>query len=118
MRRFQLKLMLLSLRDRGGRSSFASPKKGSGRTGRRTLYFPALIVAAVLMTCAAALLAVSATRERLEERGLPAEISKKGKPAPLEATQRWAVEFTNSWHNAHKKKLMWCTERCRRVNGF
>ncbi len=91
-------------------------------TRRRMLHLPALLLgtlaAAVLLACAAALLAVSATRERLEERGLPAEISKKGKPAPLEATQRWVVEFTNSWHNAHEKKLMWCTERCGRVNGF
>ncbi len=51
-----------------------------------------------------------ATRERLKERGLLAEISEKGKPAPLAATQRWVVERTNSWHNAHKK-LAWCTER-------
>jgi hypothetical protein len=37
-----------------------------------------------------------ATRERLEERlekrGLLAEISQKGKPAPLAATKRWMVE--------------------------
>lgn len=51
-----------------------------------------------------------ATRDRLEERGLLAEISQKGKPAPLAATQRWVVERPNSWHNAHKK-LAWCTER-------
>ncbi len=44
-----------------------------------------------------------ATRERLEERGLLAEISRKGKPTPLVATRRWVVERTNSWHNAHKK---------------
>jgi transposase len=43
------------------------------------------------------------TRERLEKRGLVAEISKKGKPAPLGATKRWVVERTSSWHNAHKK---------------
>jgi hypothetical protein len=28
------------------------------------------------------------------------------------------VERTNSWHNAHKKKLVWCTERCGRVIDF
>ena len=50
------------------------------------------------------------TRRRLEDRGLLAEISKKGKPAPLQATKRWVVERTSSWHNAHKK-LVWCTER-------
>ena len=58
-----------------------------------------------------------ATRERLEERGLVAEISQKGKPAPLGATKRWVVERTNSWHNAHKK-LVWCTERRGRVIDF
>jgi transposase len=58
-----------------------------------------------------------ATRERLEKRGLLAEISQKGKPAPLAATKRWMVERTNSWHNAHKK-LMWCTERQGRVIDF
>jgi transposase InsO family protein len=58
-----------------------------------------------------------ATRERLEERGLKAEISQKGKPAPLAATKRWIVERTNSWHNTHKK-LVWCTERQRRVIDF
>jgi IS5 family transposase len=58
-----------------------------------------------------------ATRERLEERSLLAEITQKGKPVPLLATKRWAVERTSSWHNAHKK-LSWCTERRRRVNDF
>ncbi len=58
-----------------------------------------------------------ATRERLHERGLLAEISQKGKPAPLGATNRWVVERTNSWHNAHKK-LVWCTERRGRVIDF
>ncbi len=57
------------------------------------------------------------TRERLEERGLEAEISEKGKPAPLVATKRWVIERTNSWHNAHKK-LVWCTERRGRVIDF
>jgi transposase len=57
------------------------------------------------------------TRERLEERGLLAEISQKGKPAPLGATKRWVVERTSSWHNAHKK-LLWCTERRSRVVDF
>jgi transposase len=57
------------------------------------------------------------TRERLQERGLLAEISKKGKPAPLKAGMRWVVERTNSWHNA-RKKLVWCTEREGRVIDF
>jgi IS5 family transposase len=50
------------------------------------------------------------TRARLLERSLLAEISRKGRPAPLNATKRWVVERTNSWQNAHKK-LLWCTER-------
>jgi transposase len=57
------------------------------------------------------------TRKRLEERGLIAEISEKGKPSPLGITKRWVVERTNSWHNAHKK-LVWCTERVGRVIDF
>ena len=58
-----------------------------------------------------------ATRERLRSRGLIPAISEKGKPAPLVATKRWVVERTNSWNNAHKK-LVWCTERRRRVVDF
>lgn len=57
------------------------------------------------------------TRERLEDLGLNAQIAKKGQPAPLAAGQRWMVERTNSWHNAHKK-LLWCTERRGRVIDF
>jgi transposase len=57
------------------------------------------------------------TRERLGELGLGWEISGKGKPAPFWATNRWVVERTSSWHNAHKK-LMWCTERVGRVIDF
>jgi len=59
----------------------------------------------------------SLTRERLRERGLIAEVSEKGKPAPLVSTKRWVVERTNSWNNAHKK-LVWCTERVGRVIDF
>ena len=58
-----------------------------------------------------------ATRLRLLERGLVAEISAKAKPAPLSATKRWLVERTNSWQNAHKK-LAWSTERRGRVVDF
>ncbi len=57
------------------------------------------------------------SRERLRERGLVWEISGKGKPAPFWATNRWVVERTSSWHNAHKK-LVWCTERRGRVIDF
>jgi hypothetical protein len=57
------------------------------------------------------------TREKLRARGLIAEISRKGKSAPLAATRRWIVERTNSWHNVHKK-LVWCTERRERVIDF
>lgn len=57
------------------------------------------------------------TRERLAKLGLGWEISGKGKPAPFWATNRWVVERTSSWHNAHKK-LVWCTERVGRVVDF
>jgi Transposase DDE domain len=42
------------------------------------------------------------TRDRLRERRLDAQIANKGQPAPLQAGQRWMIERTNSWHNAHK----------------
>jgi IS5 family transposase len=57
------------------------------------------------------------SREHLAELGLTWEISGKGKPAPFWATNRWVVERTSSWHNAHKK-LVWCTERVGRVIDF
>jgi transposase len=57
------------------------------------------------------------TRQRLKELGLGWQISGKGKPAPLWATNRWVVERTSSWSNAHKK-LLWCTERVGRVIDF
>ena len=57
------------------------------------------------------------TRERIRERGFLAEISEKGKPAPIAASGRWVVERTNSWSNAHKK-LVWCTERVDSVIDF
>jgi len=57
------------------------------------------------------------TTEKLKGRGLPSVIPEKGKPAPLQATKRWVVERTNSWHNAHKKSV-WCTERRERVVDF
>lgn len=50
------------------------------------------------------------TRSLLAARGLAAEIAARGKPAPVTAGQRWVVERTNAWTNAHKK-LVWCTER-------
>jgi len=57
------------------------------------------------------------TRKRLAQRDLIGVISEKGKPSPLGATNRWVVERTNSWQNAHKK-LVWCTEREGRVIDF
>jgi transposase len=57
------------------------------------------------------------TRKRLAERDLIGVISEKGKSSPLAATNRWVVERTNSWQNAHKK-LVWCTERRSRVIDF
>lgn len=60
----------------------------------------------------------AATREKLAARCLFGEISHKSNPAPVRAGLRWVVERTNSWSNAHKKKLVWCTERCGRVIDF
>ena len=47
--------------------------------------------------------ASTVTRERLAARGLVGEIAPKGTPAPITASQRWPVERTNAWTNAHKK---------------
>jgi len=58
-----------------------------------------------------------ATRDRLASRSLDAAIAETGLPAPLTAGQRWVVERTNAWTNAHKK-LVWCTERRARVVEF
>lgn len=57
------------------------------------------------------------TREQLHRRGLCADISARGQPAPVAATERWMVERTNAWTNAHKK-LVWCTERRAAVIAF
>jgi transposase len=57
------------------------------------------------------------TRDGLTQRALIPVVSKKGKPAPVQATKRWVVERTNAWHNAHKK-LVWCTERRGQVIDF
>jgi transposase len=59
----------------------------------------------------------SVTRARLAARGLEAEIARRGKPAPITAGQRWVVERTTAWTNAHKK-LVWCTERRAVVIAF
>lgn len=58
-----------------------------------------------------------ATRQKLADRGLLAQISEKGKPDPLGTTKRWVVERTNAWSNSYKK-LVWCTERRRPVIDF
>jgi hypothetical protein len=57
------------------------------------------------------------TRQHLAHRGLIAAIATTGKRAPLIAGQRWVVERTNAWFNAHKK-LVWCTERRAAVVAF
>jgi transposase len=58
-----------------------------------------------------------ATRAWLAQRGLGGAIARKGRPAPIAAAQRWPVERTNAWTNAHKK-LVWCTERRAVVVSF
>jgi transposase len=57
------------------------------------------------------------TRERLASRGMTTAIAPKGQPASRTAHQRWVVERTHAWTNAHKK-LVWCTERRARVVAF
>lgn len=58
-----------------------------------------------------------ATRERLADRGLLGAIAMRGVPVPVAASQRWPVERTHAWTNAHKK-LVWCTERRAIVVAF
>lgn len=54
------------------------------------------------------------TRALLAERGLTGEIAHKGDKAPIQASQRWHVERTNSWHNAFNR-LQRCYERTEKV---
>jgi transposase len=56
-------------------------------------------------------------RGQLADRGLGARIAARGQPAPIQAGQRWVVERTHAWHNAHRKLLL-CTERRARVIDF
>ncbi|MHB1171003.1 MAG: IS5 family transposase [Lacisediminihabitans sp.] len=59
------------------------------------------------------------TRELLDEFGCQGQIATKGKPAPLQATKRWPVERTNSWHNRGFRKLAICTEvRIKVIDAF
>jgi transposase len=51
------------------------------------------------------------TREALAERGMTGQIAEQGRPAPIQAGQRWPVERTHGWGNQFKK-LVWNTERC------
>ena len=61
----------------------------------------------------------TATRERLDEFVCHGHIATRGKPAPLQATGRWPVERTNSWHNRGFRKLAICTEvRTRVIDAF
>jgi transposase len=59
------------------------------------------------------------TRDLLDEFGCHGQIASKGKPAPLQATRRWPVERTNSWHTRGFRKLAICTEvRTRVIDAF
>ena len=48
--------------------------------------------------------------ELLNEFGCHRQIASKGTPAPLQATGRWSLARTNSWHNQGFRKLAICTE--------
>jgi transposase len=50
------------------------------------------------------------TREELAGRGLHGQIAHKGDNAPIQASGRWHIERTNSWHNAFNR-LQCCYER-------
>ena len=57
------------------------------------------------------------TRRELAQRGMVDRISLRGKTTPVQLSNRWVVERTNSWHNAFKK-LVWCTQRTTAVVHF
>ena len=58
------------------------------------------------------------TRAELTGRGLRGQIAIKGVKAPIQASGRWHVERTNSWHNAFNR-LQRCYERREKViNAF
>ena len=48
--------------------------------------------------------------ELLNEFGCHGQIASKGTPAPLQATGRWPLARTNSWHNRGFRKLAIYTE--------
>lgn len=50
------------------------------------------------------------TREELASRDLHGQIAHKGEKAPIQASGRWHIERTNSWHNAFNR-LQRCYER-------
>lgn len=50
------------------------------------------------------------TRDELADRGLQGQIAHKGEKASIQASGRWHVERTNSWHNAFNR-LQRCYER-------
>jgi transposase len=50
------------------------------------------------------------TRDELAARAMTGQIAHKGEKAPIQASRRWPVERTNSWHNAFSR-LQRCYER-------
>lgn len=48
----------------------------------------------------------------LDELGFTGEITRKGVPAPIQASKRWTVERTHSWMNGYGK-----LRRCTEING-
>lgn len=50
------------------------------------------------------------TRTELAGRGLHGQIAHKGEKVPIQASGRWHIERTNSWHNAFNR-LQRCYER-------
>jgi Transposase DDE domain len=57
------------------------------------------------------------TRDLLEILGYRAEIAVKGRPAPVQAGNRWPVERTHSWMNGYGK-LRRCTDKRKIVVEF
>lgn len=58
------------------------------------------------------------TRDELAIRGLHGQIAHKGEKAPIQASRRWHVERTNSWHNAFNRLQRWYERREAVIDAF
>jgi hypothetical protein len=58
------------------------------------------------------------TRDELAARQMNGQIAHKGGKAPVQASQRWPVERTSSWHNAFSRLQRCCERRENVIDAF